>query len=340
VVVTSVVTSFPAFYIRCQAWTRRSTVFTFFVFCRASVRGVGAARWSGSGDVGVWRKWAFSCDTQVPIDRSLVVRAVMSVTEWHTRSLPVTRVRLIRQNACVGCACEEACIFLPPSSAALLDVTLISFECEDTMLLWRGVFSGAFCVNSMVSFHKSWFFVSVLSSMAMYCCARACQEDHLVVLLRVLARAGARVDVQWVLSRSALYAAAFNGCLKVFEELVRLGADVGVRDETGCSVLHAFGRDPDRVEAEQRAVLLLVNYRLPISLIASFIDMPPPLVQEPLRQFLCAVYPRVRAARKAIAEVLVAHRASPSSMFARLPPEIMAMVLVYLEFSQATADWD
>jgi hypothetical protein len=81
-----------------------------------------------------------------------------------TCPFPVLTVRSVGCDACIGCACEAGtCIFLPSHGGVLFEPVVCASA--DVACLWRGVFGGTDCINSMVAFFDSWFFVGVLVSL-------------------------------------------------------------------------------------------------------------------------------------------------------------------------------
>jgi hypothetical protein len=252
---------------------------------------------------------------------------------------PVVTVRSIGQRACIGCACEPGtCVFLPAKSYSLFAAALLTDSSQEVMSMWQGVFAGTDCVNSMVAFFGSWFFVGVLVSLVKRGAEGSREEEHAAKLVQHLVHAGAQVDAPWVIGRTALYAAAFYGQVRMFKMLLLLNADPTIRDQSGCVVLSAFGRSRDRFAAEADLVLLLVHRRLPLSLLWEFVDDNVSGACD-LRSFVSDLMPRIRSARAAIQTVLIAHRAAPLSVFGHLPREVVEHIVSYLCFCQTDVVW-
>ena len=271
----------------------------------------------------------------------------MSVEQrLHEVPCPVTNVRLLTSAWCTGCACTPGqCIFLAPKSATAPDchpITNPDFS-PAVVSMWRGVFCGRHCVNSMVSFFCSWYFVCTMVSLARHGQVGSSDEAHAMSLIRLLVGKGANVDAQWIIGRTALFAAAFEGRVEMMQLLVQLGADVNRRDASGLSVLSCFRLTKVRNDmflglrnVDREVVLCMIRAGLRVSIMEEWVDGPRGNANAgvPLVDFVEQIIPQVKRARRAMFLVLLANKASPSSLFYSLPGEMMKAVTDYVWASQ------
>lgn len=258
-------------------------------------------------------------------------------TEPYECPFPVITVRSIGRNACTGCACEPGtCIFLPSTSFALFEAVPMKCSSVEVTSMWGDVFGGTDCVNSMVAFFGSWYFVGMLVSLVRQGAHGPREEEHALTLVQHLVRSGAQVNAPWMIGRTALFAAAWFGQPRMFKALLQLKADPTLRDESGCLIFSSFGRFGDRFETESELVVFLVHRRLPLALLWEYVDSQD---TSDLHSFVARLIPRICSARAAILTVLVAQRAAPTSSFALLPSELIEHIVSYLCFSQTDAIW-